>query len=198
MSEHFFVQAGYPQATNAHDEDDQDLSDAIQTVFPLNTEDALLAWNCVYLRLGYKYDIAVMIEDLMTIIEGLLHDEVGSLQIHWTSNTFPAVWNVNWTGGIVTIHSIWHSSLGGLETLLKARPQVELPIIDFISEWKLPFVIVEQGLKAAGYTTVQIPQIKRLEELLKQMPRFGSLYENLCQSSGDARFQTYRRIDENQ
>jgi hypothetical protein len=51
----------------ARDESDSTLSDAAQTVFPLE-ERAFLNWNELTLPLSYKYDISLMLEDIVEMV----------------------------------------------------------------------------------------------------------------------------------
>ncbi|HHR2550667.1 TPA: hypothetical protein ACSY39_10840 [Listeria monocytogenes] len=55
----FFIQANTPQKTGVFESDDYDLSTAIETIFPMLTEDAILVWNHIYVPLSYKYDISL-------------------------------------------------------------------------------------------------------------------------------------------
>ena len=51
----FSVQASNPKYwKNVLDEEDSSLSDAIETIFPLNTEYAFLEWNHIFIPLSYK------------------------------------------------------------------------------------------------------------------------------------------------
>ena len=57
----FALKTGVPAVVAARDESDTTLSDAMQTVFPLDAR-AFLEWNGLMLPLSYKYDISVMLE----------------------------------------------------------------------------------------------------------------------------------------
>lgn len=45
----FIIQAGSPIYTGNYEEEDYSLMTAIETVFPMYTEDAILNWNNIYI-----------------------------------------------------------------------------------------------------------------------------------------------------
>jgi hypothetical protein len=50
-------------------ETDETLDDAVQSVFELNDEDAELEWNGVVFSLNYKYDLGMMVDDVVSHAE---------------------------------------------------------------------------------------------------------------------------------
>lgn len=64
----FYILAGNPRVQSIENSDDKSLSEAIETVFPLNTEYAILSWNYISIPLSYKYDISYMIDDIPNFI----------------------------------------------------------------------------------------------------------------------------------
>ena len=67
----FYIQASNPRFQDSINIYDESLSDAIESVFPLNTENAILVWNYISIPLSYKYDISYMIEDILQLLDEL-------------------------------------------------------------------------------------------------------------------------------
>ena len=58
---HFYIQTSNPYIANKTNADDNKLSEAIESIFPMDTEELILFWNHVGIPLSYKYDISYMI-----------------------------------------------------------------------------------------------------------------------------------------
>ena len=56
----FYIQASNPRALKPSFIE-ENLSAAIESVFPMNTENAILFWNHIAIPLSYKYDISYMV-----------------------------------------------------------------------------------------------------------------------------------------
>ena len=54
----FLIQANSPECTMNFDKEDYNLATAIETIFPLMTENAILMWHHLCIPLSYKYDIS--------------------------------------------------------------------------------------------------------------------------------------------
>src|SRR5438067_2089483 len=152
MTYSFVIQASNPRALVCFDADDASLSDAIQTVFPLEAEYALLTWNWIYVPLSYKYDLSLMVDDIIALVEAMTSEEGGHKSIRWPSNTFAATWNIDWKGGEATITATWECVIGSTEGLLNSRPIVVVGFRDFVREWRRPLEVVTSALESAGYT----------------------------------------------
>jgi hypothetical protein len=178
MNYRFAVQASNPRSLAAFNADDQSLSDAIQTVFPLEAEYALIVWNWVYIPLSYRYDISMMVEDLIDLVELMLSDENGRRIIQWPSNTFASTWNVEWSNGTTTVNAEWSCVLGETESVLATKPTILLRTADFIGEWKRLLEIIVGALAAAGYTPEHLVGMRRLNDLVSRISHYGILYRD--------------------
>ncbi len=172
----FYIQAGSPRSTETFDETDINLSEAIESVFPLYTENGIIVWNGVYIPLSYKYDISVMIIDIINMLSTLKANEEGDMQISWSSDSFDAVWNLRWNLSEIVISSEWNNVLGDVVDILKTKPVVKLEKEHFFSEWKMMLKIVKDELSKAGYTDSKLPDIHMLKDILMRLERFGILY----------------------
>ncbi|MDO4261394.1 MAG: hypothetical protein Q4C82_04905 [Eubacteriales bacterium] len=173
----FYIQAGNPrfqEITNVYDES---LSDAIESVFPLNTENAILVWNHICVPLSYKYDISYMMEDILQLLDKLQNKEKGELRINWLPDTFRCDWFIKWNTEEIKIQSRWECTVGDLENILNQRPNVELSKQVFINEWKSVLGIVIEGLKGCGYSENEIRHMDQLIERFESMKEDGQLYK---------------------
>jgi hypothetical protein len=172
----FAVQASNPRFISTFDAADESLSDAIQTVFPLETEYALIVWNWIYIPLSYKYDISMMARDLIDLIELMSSSESGRRTIQWPSNTFASTWNIAWSNELTTVNAEWECVLGETESMLAAKPIIRLRTADFISEWKRLLETVVGALTAAGYTSEHLVEMRLLKDVVGEIKHDGLLY----------------------
>lgn len=171
----FSIQASNPRALSSFQAEDEGLVDAIQTVFPLESEFAFIIWNWVYVPVSYKYDFSLMIEDVINLLEAMMAASNGELAISWASNTFSATWKVSWEQE-TTVAATWDSTLGDTASLLRERSSLTVPTQDFIAEWKRPLELVGNALVTAGYKARELPGLERLVRVSQRIPRYGVLY----------------------
>jgi hypothetical protein len=176
MATEFIIQSSNPRANSSHDPDDASLSDAIKTVFPMDTERMLMVWNGIYVPLGYKYDVSLMVDDILDLCCDMCAAAEGHRRICWPSSSFAAVWDVKWSFGVATIEAQWHRVVGGTESMLAARPCISIPHKEFLAEWKRPLKLVDDALRGAGYTQKQIPRLSVLDDIKTTLPGYGQLY----------------------
>jgi len=172
----FLIQTSNPRYTGHHDAEDQNLDEAIETSFPLETETAFLVWHHIPITLGYKYDISVIAADLIEMLSKVLQEPIGSHEVEWPSNTFRARWKMNWNGDKLTIEADWKSVVGGLEAHLNACDNLRLSKKDFVSEWKEVLKRTFEGLEKNGYETHRIVGMEDLAQLIDKIPGAGVLY----------------------
>lgn len=173
----FYIQAGNPMIQCIADRNDKSLADAIESMFLLNTESAVLMWNHISIPLSYKYDISYMMEDILMLLNMLQSREKGELTICWLPDTFRCDWTIRWDTEELSIHSRWENTVGNLERLLNERPNISLKKDDFIKEWKSILGIVISGLKKCGYDVKEIKGMKQLIEQYKGIIGNGILYK---------------------
>ncbi|MFD7628296.1 hypothetical protein ACFV7Q_20025 [Streptomyces sp. NPDC059851] len=112
-----------------------DLADAVAEMYSSESEDAVLVWNQVPVRLTYRYNIAVMLDDLVPLLEEVRRPEFSGAEVFWGSDTFSAEWKLTREGGDLRIRARWHSTLGNHESLLAERGDVVVGAEDFVGEW---------------------------------------------------------------
>ncbi|GAA4325937.1 hypothetical protein BJY14_006153 [Actinomadura luteofluorescens] len=112
-----------------------DMAHATAQMYPMDTEAAILFWNRVPVRLEYRYDIPVLLDDLVPLLEEVQDPEVPQTEVYWASDTFSAEWNVARDGDSLRIVSRWESVHGSYESLLNDRSQLTVRIDSFVAEW---------------------------------------------------------------
>lgn len=178
MATEFFIQSSNPCSSSECDADDASLSDAVQTVFPMETERMIMIWSGIYIYLGYKYDVSLMVDDIIDLCNDILQTKDGRRCVHWPSNTFAAVWDVAWDSSAVIVNAQWNRVVGGIEAILASKPSISVPRADFLAEWKRPLEIAEGALQRAGYKPEQIPRLVALHDLVARLPQYGRLYSD--------------------
>ena len=64
----FYIQASNPRISYTVMPEDETLSDAVESAFLSDSENAILVWNYVNVPLSYKYDISYMIDDILNLL----------------------------------------------------------------------------------------------------------------------------------
>jgi hypothetical protein len=129
----FRLQTGNPETLKV--ESAEDMADATGQMYPMDTEDAILFWNRVPVRLEYRYDIPVLLDDLVPLLEEIQNPEFSQTQVHWGSDTFSTEWNIVRDGDSLSIESCWDSVHGSYEFLLNERSQLTVRTDSFVAEW---------------------------------------------------------------
>jgi hypothetical protein len=173
---YFEIQVGDPLVLDAFEESREDLSSAIRAVFPEATEDAILVWNWVPVRLNYNADSSVIIEDVLLMLTALLQSSSGSHSATFGASTFRANWLLNWDAGTVRIQSRWDSVAGGYEDLLNERQELKYPMDQFLCEWKCYLRKIFVPVQASGLVLLDMSQFSILQKVESAIPGFGRLY----------------------
>ncbi|TCS94835.1 hypothetical protein [Hazenella coriacea] len=172
----FRIQAGAPRVTGQFDEEDENLAEAIETIFPLYTEDAILVWKNIYIPLSYKYEISIMTWDLLDMLEKLRKHSSGEWKIQWASDSFRNSWYLRWEEDTLTINAEWGSVIGNTENQLKEKREIKVPILAFTAEWRKLLGNLITGLQKSGYTEERLPGMDRLIHEYHTIPFDGILY----------------------
>jgi len=172
----FSIQVSNPRTLKEHDPEDESLSDALQAVFPMFTEDAYLGWGVIAIPLGYKYDVSLMAEDAVNLVEAMLGSSSGVWSNGWLSDTFDCTWNVTWADRRFEVHALWRSVHGPLADLLNRAGPISGECEQFMAEWKALFELLYRALTEAGYRESQIRKLSNLGALAKTLPKRGVLY----------------------
>jgi len=77
----FSIQVGNPTILAAQSKELEDLSEAWLQLFPMDTENAILYWNWIPVRIGYRYDFSYLIDKLLPLLSALLENDQGEYQV---------------------------------------------------------------------------------------------------------------------
>jgi hypothetical protein len=171
----FDIQISNPIATEIRDKDDSTLCDAIQSIFPLENEYGFVIWNHIFIPVSYKYDISIMINDIIYIVNSVKQG-AGAFELHWASNTFSSIWKIEYSAQAVKIESEWTCVLGGLEGLLNENPVLEVETHHFVETWTGLLLFVKNKLEKAGYNAGNLNDFYLLENI-KHGPDPAGLYQ---------------------
>jgi hypothetical protein len=173
---HFEIQTGRPFWNVLPNEEREDLSSAMKAVFFSNTEDAILIWNWVPVKINYNADLSVMMEDLLVLLKELLKSPQGSTLTRFGASTFRAHWSATWSDGKIRIDASWHSVAGSYEDLLNSRHILEIPCHKFLSEWKALLRKVSSAIEESEIKIEDKNDLFLLREVESAIPEFGCLY----------------------
>ncbi len=173
-----WIQVSNPRYFTENNLDDQNIEEAIETVFPLNNENFYLVWNHIHIPLSYKYDASVMFNDIIFMVEELINKESGEFEIYWSSNTFACKWNFRYIEDELTIRAEWDAVMGKLVDVLSSCNTISISKKKFVAEWKCIILKILEALKAAKYEIVFGDEFKKIERILDSIREGGTLYEN--------------------
>jgi hypothetical protein len=152
-----------------------------KTIAPL-TESMHWVWNELPLRIGYVDPFATVLGRIvLPLLELLLSKDEGTTPDGFHEHALVADWEVAWASGAIRIDSRWYEA-GRLTTLLGERSRIEMPLADFIAEWKMPLRRIVDAFEAAGVEIERDDEgredetHRRLLRVESSIPRFGRLY----------------------
>lgn len=173
---HFYVQASSPRFhCEASDEHAESLGEAVEYSFPLLTEKMFMAWKGHRIPLCYKYDLSVIVEDLLELLVELQRPS-GEQETFWGSDTFCGRWFLKWGDGRLEVQADWRDVGAGLEKLLAS--EISIPVAHFLAEWKRPLGILCDALQNSGYTVENLPAMQLLKDVHESLTQEGILYRN--------------------
>lgn len=173
---YFEIQVSNPTVLVLHGERHEKVAYAVDAMFPASTEDAILLWNWVPVRINYKADLSVMLEDVLTMLSDLMQSNSGSTVASFGASTFRAKWMLTWTGGSLRIEADWDSIAGTYEELLNTRGTVNIRRDDFVSEWKGLLGKVLSALETSGVVVEDEDDLELLRRIESAIPVLGKLY----------------------
>ena len=147
----FKIDAGNPRNSSAYDATDATLSEAIYTIFPMDTEDAMLFWGDEGIPLSYRYDISTMIDDILEMLSALQSNDTGTWSVAWSSNTFAGTWDFKWFENSLDIKAYWREEFEASE-YLKTHTALKVERTQFINEWKKITRVLLLNLEKCGCT----------------------------------------------
>jgi hypothetical protein len=176
----FWIDVGQPRANRGISVVAADLADALEMCFPLDAADAVVHWGGVPIELSYKYDVSVIVEDVIELVDSCLRGR--SLKTRFGSNTFNAEWTIRVEGDSIGITAQWHSVSGNKEELLNQVPTLVVPRRDFLKQWS---GLLETALWGVAETSVKIRDQQLFHDAQALVRRVAAMDVAVNRSSKD-------------
>ena len=153
------------------------LGTALWSILASRGESLFWIWNGVPIDVGYRVPFSSAYRDVLDVVETLLSAPEGRSSGHFIHHRLVADWEFAWSAGMLTLDSKWHDTPGHVEPLLAERPRIEMPVEEFLAEWKMPFRRLIDALDELGVVIDQDPGLlQRLRRAEAAIARFGSIY----------------------
>lgn len=160
----FDIQISNPTSIEIRDRGDENINEAIQSIFPMENEYCFIVWSHIFIPVSYKYDISFMINDIIHILNFIKKGD-GSLEIHWPSNTFCSIWKIECASQTIKIESTWDCVLGRLEGLLNENSTLEVEKSVFVERLVALVLFIKSKLEKAGYNSNNLVDFYELENI---------------------------------
>lgn len=156
------------------------LSGAIQTIFPINTEEVFIFWHHIRIPLSYKYDMCSITLDILYMLDEIFSSKKGSFTEGFSSDTFRVDWNIKWDTkkNKIQIEANWENVLGGLEDILSTEKHLEMELDLFLYEWKGLLRKVIESLETSEIEIEDKEELALLYRIEAAIPKFGVLYRD--------------------
>jgi hypothetical protein len=174
---YFAVQASNPAVVSGPAKGVRSMASAIARIFPGATEEAIMYWNALPVRMNYRYDVSVMIDDVQGMLAKLLSERAGEHRVFWGSQTFMAEWRLGWGDGQLRITSDWKHVAGSYVDALNATAVLEIGHDNFMWEWKALLDRTLKAIDASGIAIDEADQVAAMRSIEAAIPRFGILYQ---------------------
>jgi hypothetical protein len=149
----FGIRLGHADCLRCLDESDSTLAEAIQTVFPLEGH-AILEWDGLEFQLNYKYDLSMMMEDLLSLLQAVLSTNPGEREVNWPSSGFPYIWRVSWNDSTLEVVASSRDEAGAIH--MPNPPVLRTTRREFLVAWQPLLRRILACLKTAGYREARI------------------------------------------
>ena len=157
--------------------DIESISDLIEEIFPMYNEEMILIWNNIRIPLEYKYDVSVIMDDLLDLLQTILNENEGEVSISWPSNTFRSEWNLKWKGQSLSIDSKWFSVAGLTEDILNKHNKIEIYTNEFLAEWKMLLRFLIKIFKENNLLEMDLEEFDIMKSLIDNILGVGKYYE---------------------
>ncbi len=174
----FWIQASDPFSIVVAGGKVADLAEAIETIFPMNTEAAILVWGRANIRVSYKYDLSVVIDDLLPMLWEIMSQESGQYLVYFASNTFSATWNIFWERDKLSISATWGNVCGWFDQDLANTSQLDIQVHKFLSEWKMILKKLILAIDKSGIAIERLNEYEKLQQIYSSIKNYGCLYDS--------------------
>jgi hypothetical protein len=161
----FFIEPGQPTPLKAQQIIAADLSDALQDIYSMDDNNRVyLIWKTYRIPLCYKYDLSIIIEDILLMLQSLL--DSNHQTISFGSNTFNCTWSMKWNKCHITITAKWNSVVGNIEKELNELTPNTIETSHFIKQWYPILLNIKKGIEYSEIAMIDRESYTQLTHLL--------------------------------
>ena len=163
----FNIIPGNPKCNEiAQGEPIEDLSEAIEILYPMEADDMILQWRGKELKLQYKYDLCVIIADILDVLEKLTDKDRRKIEVRFGSDTFNADWEIEVVDEDLRITSDWHSVVVADESEFNEIYTVTVPKRKFVQDWMIILKIINSDIQKSHFYIEDRSDLERLQRLM--------------------------------
>jgi hypothetical protein len=163
----FRIEKGSPKVNTNIAGFAEDIGEAIQIAFPLETEDAMLHWGERKVPISYKYDLSVILEDVVGMLEWCKRSSSTSLDVDFGSDTFAAEWHLERQRDSLSITVLWRSVSGDHEEELNQYGPVLIQCSRFVNEWNAVLRVALSGVEGLALRIRDRSLLERVRKLMR-------------------------------
>lgn len=163
----FNLHPGAPTSIRVASEAPEDLSHAVELCFPMETVDAVLLWHGHQIRIGYKYDVSVILEPLVDMLEACL--ESSPEHTFFGSDTLTADFRLSYRDEEVVISANWESTLGPPLSVLNQEPTVIIKKTRFLECWARLLSVTANAVRESNIASYVREDLASLDNLLNRI-----------------------------
>jgi hypothetical protein len=164
----FYINPGRPTVEKPATAAAADFAEAIEVAFPMQTEDAVLHWYNAKISVGYKYDLSVIVEDIVDMLEFVTSAVQGTIDVAFPSDTFSSTWKLECSAPGMVAHVAWESLSRNERAAAVAQPRsVSLSRQDFSAQWLKLLEVAVRAVRESGVEIADRSLLRRASALLE-------------------------------
>jgi hypothetical protein len=153
------------------------VEDALFAIWATRGEQMFWIWNGVPIRVAYRVVFSSLFRSVLGVVEALIDRPAGDGPYGLREGEIIAQLEMAWGSGVVAIDAEWHLTPGRLEMLLAARRKIEMPIADFLAEWKMPLARIVESIATSGVEIdKEAPLLERVRRAEAAISQPGRIY----------------------
>jgi|GEM_PF-1975116 len=162
----FLIHPGNPAWQEPESPVAEDLAEAVEAVFSMETEDAVMVWGNQAVPVSYKYDMSVIAEDVIFMLECLRAENRGEETFFFSSDTFSSEWLMKWDDSRLFIDPTWNSVSENRHGELNAVGAAEVSVSHFVGQWTMVLEKIYEAVLMSGVTMEDRKNFDALGSLL--------------------------------
>jgi hypothetical protein len=175
----FYIQVSNPTFLNPEESYDDSFKEVIEAIFPYEAEYAFLSWNGLPIPLRYKYDIGMIFNEVLSLLDFLLSSEEDlDFSITLSCFAFTSLWHIKTVeNSCLSITSEWSRVESKYEQWLNNNNYIEIKRNVFIAEWKALLQKIIEAIKQSSLS-VDRKSLHKLNKIENAILEFGKIYKN--------------------